>query len=205
MLFIVAVTLGLLAVMGVYGLTATASDVRAAGEMRQALQTQRAAESGFMMTAETLNPTVASTLVQNMSHTQGSGTNCLSAATYTGNMVTRDAEACLTLTPDRMKTIASQINGGASAWTNVAGAQPGFSLTSFGNVNTQPYLVMELTNPIDIPVPKYSKSQHFTQVTVTVYSKSLTAAGTAPLSMVKGRGRLTVGPTGAGGPLVAAF
>ncbi|CAN5917725.1 hypothetical protein BH11MYX4_BH11MYX4_13540 [soil metagenome] len=36
-MFIVAVTLGLLAVMGVYGLSATSADIRSAGHMREAL------------------------------------------------------------------------------------------------------------------------------------------------------------------------
>ena len=43
-MFIVAVTLGLLAAMGVYGLTATQADIKSAGHMREALQAQRAGE-----------------------------------------------------------------------------------------------------------------------------------------------------------------
>ena len=43
-MFIVAVTLGLLAAMGVYGLSATAYDIRAAGHGRAAAQVQHTAE-----------------------------------------------------------------------------------------------------------------------------------------------------------------
>ena len=42
-LFVVAVTLALLAAMGVYGLTATALDVRAAGHSREAMTGQNMA------------------------------------------------------------------------------------------------------------------------------------------------------------------
>lgn len=206
MLFIVAVTLGLLAVMGVYGLTAASNDVRAAGDMRQALQGQRAGEAGMIMTAETFNPTVAATLVAQMSNNAGQTTvGCKSAGNYTGAIATRDAEACLVLDPLHMKMISQFVNGGANQWVSVSGAQDGFTLQSFGPVAQQPYVTVELTNPIDVPNSKYSKTVHFTQLTATVYVQTKASATTAATSVVKGRGRVTVGPTTSNGGLVAAF
>src|SRR4051812_10073630 len=55
-MFIVAVTLGLLAAVGVYGLSATAMDVRAAGHMRESAQAQSAAEHALLLTAESFTP-----------------------------------------------------------------------------------------------------------------------------------------------------
>ena len=205
MLFIVAVTLGLLAVMGVYGLTAASNDVRAAGDMRQALQGQRAGEAAMTMTAETFNPTVSATLVAQMSNNAGQSQHCQSAGIYTGSIATRDAEACLSLDPAHMKAISQFINAGANQWTSIAGAQDGFTLQSFGPVAQQPYITVELTNPIDVPNSKYSKNVHFTQLTATVYVQTKTSATTAATSVVKGRGRITVGPTTSNGGLVAAF
>jgi Tfp pilus assembly protein PilX len=204
-LFIVAVTLGLLAVMGVYGLTAASNDVRAAGDMRQALQGQRAGEAAMVMTAETFNPTVAATLVAQMSNNVGQTKTCKSAGLYTGAALTRDAEACLSLDPLHMKTISQFVNGGANQWTSISGAQDGFTLQSFGPVAQQPYITVELTNPIDVPNSKYSKTVHFTQLTATVYVQTKTSAGVPATSLVKGRGRITVGPTTSNGGLVAAF
>jgi len=66
-MFIVVVTLGLLAAMGVYGLSAAQADVRAAGHMREALQAQKAGEHALTMAAETLNPENAGPLVATMS------------------------------------------------------------------------------------------------------------------------------------------
>ena len=63
-MFVVAVTLGLLAAMGVYGLSATAMDIRAAGHFRENAQAQSAAEHAIMLTAETFTPGTAGEIVR---------------------------------------------------------------------------------------------------------------------------------------------
>ncbi len=202
-MFIVAVTLGLLAVMGVYGLSATSADIRAAGHMREALQGQRAGEAALMMTAETFNPAIAQGLVSQMNLGQGQARDCKTAAPYTGDVVTRAAEACIRLDPTRMGTIATTTN----AWIMAGGlARDGFTTESFGSVANQPYITVEVTNPINIEVTAgNSQAVRYTQLTATVLVQMKSSAATAAESAVAGRGRLTVGPSLAGGGAPANF
>jgi hypothetical protein len=191
-MFIVVVTLGLLAAMGVYGLTAAQSDIKSAGHLREALQAQRAGEHALTMTAETFNPASAKALVESMSGAKRTQ-NCRTATTYGGPLVpVPPAAACLRLTEAEMKVIGNTVN----VWTAV----PGFSSDSFGAVNASPTVEVEVSNPIDIPPPAGSgydpATQRFTQVTATVFVnvRSTVDPNTPALSVVAGRGRLTVGP-----------
>ena len=191
-MFIVVVTLGLLAAMGVYGLTATQADLKAAGHMREAVQAQRAGEHGLMMTAETFNPASSKALVEAMSGAKRT-TNCKTAMTYGGPLSpVPPAAACLRLNESEMKIVGSTVN----AWTAV----PGFAADSFGAVNAAPAVEVEISNPVDIPPPAGSgydpATQRFTQVTATVFVnvRSTVNPSTPAQSVVAGRGRMTVGP-----------
>jgi hypothetical protein len=205
-MFIVAVTLGLLAVMGVYGLSATSADIRSAGHMREALQGQRAGEAALMMTAETFNPTVAQGLVQQMTDGIGQARDCSTAVAYTGNASTRYAEACIRLDPNRMTTIANQTNP-LNLWAvSAAPAQPGFTSQSFGNVLNQPYINIEVTNPINTEVTAgNSQTVRYSQLTVTVLVQLKSASNLPAETAVAGRGRITVGPSMASGGAPAKF
>jgi len=206
-MFIVAVTLGLLAVMGVYGLSATAADIRSAGHMREALQGQRAGEAALMMTAETFNPTVAQGLVQQMTDGVGQARDCKTAAQpYTGNAEARFAEACIRLDPSRM-TIIANTTSPASPWAiSAAPAQPGFTTESFGNVLNQPYINVEVTNPINTEVTAgNSQTVRYSQLTVTVLVQLKSSPTLAAETAVAGRGRITVGPSMASGGAPAKF
>jgi Tfp pilus assembly protein PilX len=186
-LFIVAVTLGLLAVMGIYGLSATSADVRATGHMREALQGQKAGEAALMMTAETFGPSRAEGLVAQATAGPGQGqsTNCKTASPYTGNSATKYAEACLRLDPSEMVTIANTVN----RWV----AEP-FTTESFGRVTNQPFISVEVTNPVDIPVSMNNQDVYYTQLTVTVFVDVKPSAGVPAETSIVGRGRFTVGP-----------
>jgi len=190
-MFIVAVTLGLLAVMGVYGLAATTADVRSAGHMREALQGQKAAEHAMMMTAETFNPSVASGLYNQMTApvvagvATGHATNCKTAAAYTGFADRRAAEACKRLDPAQMQALGQAVTG--TAW-----AAP-FTALSFGKVQTTANPIIEVTNPIDIASPGNSEEK-YAQLTVTVFTQMKPPGATAAETVVTGRGRITVGP-----------
>ncbi|HSO38769.1 MAG TPA: hypothetical protein VLT33_39840 [Labilithrix sp.] len=206
-MFIVAVTLGLLAVMGVYGLSATSADIRSAGHMREALQGQRAGEAALMMTAETFNPNVAQALVQQMTDGVGQARDCVTAAQpYTGNVAARYAEACIRLDPTRMTTIANTSNP-LNPWAvSVAPAQPGFTQQSFGNVLNQPYISVEVTNPINTEVTSgNSQTVRYSQLTVTVLVQLKSSPTLAAETAVAGRGRITVGPSLASGGAPARF
>jgi hypothetical protein len=188
-MFIVVVTLGLLAAMGVYGMSSASSDIKAAGHMRDALQGQRAGEHALMMTAETLNPASAQQLVTSMTAASSRTKDCRTAATASGTGTAVAAAGCLRLTEAEMKTAAGPVN---------AFLADGFVSDSFGGLNTKPYVEVELSNPLDVPPPPGTSydptTTKFTEVTATVFVNVRTASNVAAQSVVTGRGRLTVGP-----------
>jgi hypothetical protein len=190
-MFIVAMTLALLAVMGMYGLTATAQDISAAGHMRQAMQAQRAAEFSAMATAETFTPGTAAALVRVMTDparsTTGLGAGkCKSITkTPTGLVENRNGEACLVLSEQQMATIAKSVNKlepTTRPFCATADNCPFFMMKdtavltpsdgTFGDVREYPFLRVEATNPVDIPPPPGSGLDGrftFTQITTTVF------------------------------------
>lgn len=188
-MFIVVVTLGLLAAMGVYGMSSASSDIRAAGHMRDALQGQKAGEHALIMTAEVLNPGSAQPLVTNMTDENNRTKNCKTAAPYAGAGTAPSAAGCLRLTETEMTNAVALVNPHIN---------PGFVNDSFGALNTKPYVEVELSNPLDMPPPPGSgydpNTTKFTQVTATVFVNVRTAPTAAAQSVVAGRGRLTVGP-----------
>ncbi len=210
-MFIVAVTLGLLAAMGVYGLTATAVDVRAAGHMRQAAQAQAAAEHAMMITASTFTPASTEGLMRKMlGGTQGGvgiqSLNCRTANPYNAstNGLEKAAQACLAMaTKDLFVNV-----GGTAAWpTYDTTRESTFASDSFGQTVQQPFIRVEVTNPVNIPPPpgnSYGSGMTFTQVTLTTFvqmkgTTSPTAAATMPPETVaQGRGRLTLPPWSGG-------
>lgn len=212
-MFIVAVTLGLLAAMGVYGLAATAADVRAAGHMREAAQSQHAAEVGMMLTSQLLQPGNAQVIVNRMRADNsmrgvGGGENCRSARPFnaTDNNANRDAQACLVLTPGA-RAGATNNNSSMQALAQDPTSFPvdalpvkaPFTAQSFGEVPTYAHIRVELTNPIDWEAPAGNavgqRSPIFTQVRTTVYVEMRPATLTLPAdSIAVGRGRLIVGP-----------
>jgi Tfp pilus assembly protein PilX len=188
-MFIVVVTLGLLAAMGVYGLSATSADVRAAGHLREALQAQRAGEHALTMAAETLNPRSVGPLISQMSAANRT-TNCKTASAYSGGVVpVPPAAACLRLTEVGMRAASKDVN----LWDV---SVPAFASDSFGNVTSVPNVQIELSDPFDVQRPGFDATSRFTQVTATVFVDVRSTVDTsAPAqAIVSGRGRLTVGP-----------
>lgn len=197
-LFVVAVTLALLAAMGVYGLTATSLDVRAAGHSREAMSGQNVAVHGFMLTAETFSPGAAQGIVNAMyAGTSGplkQSTNCRTAKPYTGLREFCDPEACVSMTPTELQNIAKSIN------TTVIPGLP-FQADSFGpGYPYKPEVRIEVTSPVMMPAPPgfqgpdANNPKMFVEATVTVFSEMKVAPTAAPEINVIGRGRLVVGP-----------
>lgn len=188
-MFIVVVTLGLLAAMGVYGMTSASSDIKAAGHMRDALQGQKAGEHALIMTAETLNPGSVQPIVMSMTDELHRTKDCKTAAPYAGAGTAPSAAGCRRLTEAQMTAAVALVNPLIA---------PGFAADSFGALNTKPYVEVELSNPLDVPPPPGSgydpNTTKFTQVTATVFVNVRTAPTAAAQSVVAGRGRLTVGP-----------
>jgi hypothetical protein len=205
-MFIVAVTLALLAAMGVYGLGATAVDIKAAGHLREAAQAQAAAEHAMILTAESFTPGTSGELVRAMQSGTSAGgdvqtTKCKTANRFNTsgepNEQYRGAQACLSWNLQEMENIARNVN----QWVNLTGAagadRTTFSTVSFGDVLEKPFLRVEVTNPVDIPPPAGTSINDrftFTQVTTTVFVDMKTAGTQPATSMVVGRGRMTVGP-----------
>lgn len=202
-MFIVAITLGLLAAMGVYALSATAMDVRAAGHMREAAQAQSAGEHGLILAAETFTPGSTPELVRTMMGGQSGGvdvqsTHCKTARTWsTGSAedraAYRSAEACLSLSGTEMKNIAERVN----PWTTFDATYGTFTAQSFGSVPNKPFMRIEVTNPMDAPPPTgtaLSDRYVFTQLTVTVFVDMKPTATDPAQTISVGRGRITAGP-----------
>jgi hypothetical protein len=221
-LFVVAVTLGLLAAMGVYGLTTAAQDVRAAGHIRLATQTQHMAESGVILTAQTMTPGTGGEIVRLMHAPPGAGgsvgrataTDCKTAKPWTGDIRFETAEACKVLEWDEMRRIANA----NSPW--FAGQEPAMLNSpvaadrSFGEVRVGtitpatggvwPAVRVELTNP-DYWEARLGTSQNvpftYAEIRATVLVDMKVNGGTLAnsvttesLSVAAGRGRIVVGP-----------
>jgi hypothetical protein len=205
-MFIVAITLGLLAAMGVYGMTATAMDIRSAGHLREAAQAQSAAEHALMLTAESFTPGTSAEIIKAMQAGKNGAvdiqtTTCTTSNPYNAatNSEYRAAQACLSWTVQEMNRIAQNVN----PWTLDTTTGSTFSATSFGDVPQRAYLRVEVTNPVDIPPPPGTGLNDrftFTQVTVTTFVDMKDAPDVAaaklkaPMSVAQGRGRITVGP-----------
>lgn len=206
-MFIVAITLGMLAAMGVYGLSATAIDVRAAGHLREAAQAQSAAEHALMLAADTFTPGTTGELIKAMQSGQTSGnvdiqsTKCRTSNPYDAltNAEQRAAQACLSWNVQQMERISRGVN----AWTLDTTTNSTFKADSFGSIPQRPFIRVEITNPVDVPPPPGTGLNDrftFTQVTVTTFvdmkqaTTEAAAASTPADSVALGRGRLTVGP-----------
>lgn len=208
-IFVVAITLGLLAAMGVYGLSATALDVRAAGQERAAAQAQHAAELAIVEAASTIGPGTATTIVRAMQadanllfSSAGNTKSCKTAKTYnaTDPVTSRIAEACMVLSPSEMRQISPNTNWGPVDGNPIAVP---FSTKSFGDVPLVPYVRIELTNPINWDAPAGfqtssnvgAKPPVFTQIRATVFLELRQNGLLSPADYIAtGRGRLVVGP-----------
>lgn len=197
-LFVVAVTLALLAAMGVYGLSATAMDVRAAGHSREGMSGQNVAMHNFMLASETFSPGAAQGIVNAMysgtSGTTKQSVNCRTAKPYTGAREFCDPEACVLMTPTELQNIATSIN------PNTPPGLP-FQPDSFGpGYPFKPEVQIEVTSPVMMPAPAGfegpdpNNPKLFVEATVTVFSEMKVNANTPPEINVIGRGRIIAGP-----------
>lgn len=199
-MFIVAITLGILAAMGVYGLSSTSIDIRSAGHLREGAQAQSAAEHALMLTADSFTPGTAGEIVKAMQSGQSAGTDIQATKCTTSNPFNattnpeyRAAQACLSWNVVEMQKISKSVN----AWTLDGTTNSTFSPDSFGPVPNQAFLRVEITNPVDIPPPPgtgLNDRYTFTQLTVTTFVDMKPSLGVPAQTMASGRGRITVGP-----------
>jgi hypothetical protein len=199
-LFIVAMTLGLLAAIGVYGMSATALDLRAAGHSRETMQNQHVAEHAMISVASSFDRNNQQALLNAMFDGRPPAPGelratrtCRTAATF--NPVdnnTANQQACLAITPEGMR------NANISAQAAATGTL--FTTKSLGgNGTTYPYVPhirVELSNPFFFPCPG-SDTIQCVRLTATVIAEQAfpTAPGALtpdlarpPVSVVLGRG-----------------
>lgn len=112
-IFIVAMTLGLLAAIGVYGMSATSLDLRAAGHAREAMQNQHIAEHAMMSVASSFDRNNQQALLNAMFDGRPTAPGelratqtCRSAAPFNpADNNTTNQQACLAITPEGMLSL----------------------------------------------------------------------------------------------------
>jgi len=194
-MFIVVAALSLLALLGAFGLSAVRDEIRASGSMRDAMQVQKVAEQALIVTAELLNPTLASAIVAQMfDPEQRAKRPCTTVAAYAGTVSgpIKPHEACFQLTEAMLRASASS-------------SMPAlFADDTFGQRPRTPVLTVELSNPTELASAEGFSDDptmaRFIQLTATVLvnvraTSDGGASGTVGSeAVIAGRGRLTVGP-----------
>lgn len=189
--FIVAMTLALLALMGVYAISGAAAEVRSSGYVRQATQAHYLSEYAMTATANYVNSTNADFIVN--SRLLGATTgpfpptnDCLSVPTYTTGQPSAVARACVRFTQQ-------DLEGGYASrplLTMHSLGQPGVS-------SMQGTVFAEFSNPTLTQGPQgfgFDLGLSFARVTVTT-GGSVQPAGNAPARTLEmGRARMIVGP-----------
>lgn len=187
--FIVAMTLALLALMGVYAISNSATEVRSAGYVRQATQAHYLSEYALgavvnHITAQNADYMVNTLLLANTPST----TNCLSVPTYAS--ATPISRACMRFSQTEFE----------NSWQGRP-LLTEFSLGQRGNTTMQGTVFAELSNPaLTQPPPGFDQALglNFARVTITT-GGSVQAGGFDPTrlenrTLEMGRARIIVGP-----------
>lgn len=195
-IFIVATTLGLLAVMGVYALSAATEDIRAAGNVKRAAQASAVADYGGIAAAEYLLPDKSQWLMKNKFNNpdmtaNSSDTNCLSTQRQDPALPgdPKTTKACYRIPMTELQKLA---------WGN---REP-FTTQSFNHNATatdqlEGNVVVEVTNPMDAPNPPgYGEGLgfRFKMFTVTTFGITHPRGSSRADTVRLGRGRFVVGP-----------
>lgn len=195
--FIVAATLGLLALMGVYAISGAATEVRSSGYVRQATQAHYLSEYAMAAVADHVNSSNADFLVNNQLLAQATNpfpptTDCLSVPTYAA--ASGLAKACVRVGQTELES--RKLSGGTPAWggrpllTEHSLGQPGKSLM-------QGRIFAEFSNPtITQPPPGFDQNLglSFARITVTTGGSVEPAGNAAARTLEMGRARMIIGP-----------
>jgi hypothetical protein len=193
-IFIVAMTLALLAGMGVYALTSTTSEVRTAGYQRQAAQAHYVTDLATVAAVDVFSPENAS-YIDNQMKVVSPSSPCLSSPQVgLTSGVSEIARRCAKLHPDYIKQ-----NLGTDPMPETSS---GSRVLHIPNTQVRGEFVSEITEPVGNGVQAgfdVSSGKCFTRYTVTTYVKTsnLTTAGT--LGRETSRARVVVGPFDCGG------
>jgi hypothetical protein len=194
-IFIVAMTLAVLASLGLYALTAATTEVKTSGYERQSAQTHYMADYGTLLVAHHLKGRSAEPfLIQQTPRP----TNCASVPAPSATGYTSQASICNVITKSDLSL--------SSNWS-VAILRPTTATTpgSLGYAALDGDFTVEVTTPTIAPPPKgYSiepmKGPCFKQLTLTTYGQTLPTGATGGATLYRGlgqeiqRARIIAGP-----------
>jgi Tfp pilus assembly protein PilX len=197
-MFIVATTLALLAMMGLFAMTSATREVRVSGFIRQSTQAHVLSQATIQASSAYLNPKYAGLLVHDYAtgRVAGATTTCLSAAPTGIPNVSTDqlAASCLRVMDLDMKPKLAGVELSSDSLNSV---DPTVR-TGFKTLATQ--TGFEITYPHQQQVPGTAANQnlHYYRTTVTTFAQ--VTAGQPPFAAwdlqktEMGRGHLVVGP-----------
>jgi hypothetical protein len=168
-MFIVAMTMAVLASVGIYALAAAATEVRTAGNERQNTQTHYLAEYGIVGAAHEITSTKAQWYLTQMLTVPDTCPLSLPGVPTTANIMVR---ACRRIGSTEL---ASTWNGGIATTpytgTTPFTADPG----SLGPIPLSGDFFVELTEPTQASAPaRYGLDLHFCFIDLTVTSSGIT-------------------------------
>lgn len=189
-MIIVAMTLAVLASVGIYALAAAATEVKTSGNERQNTQTHYLAQYGILGAAREISGSRALFTVKLMKSSTYQDTRCVSLQ---GVPTGTPAAACV-----RMGSTELNNNGWSQTFTN------GVPSGSFGPAPMSGDFFVELTEPMQLADPaRYSTNVGacFAQITATSIGFTQPGTGTPAAAAVLGamgvetqRARLIAGP-----------
>lgn len=187
--FIVAMTLALLALMGVYAISGSAAEVRSSGYVRQATQAHYLSEYAMASTANHVNAANADFIVNTRLLAPSTGpfpptTDCLSVPTYAAASAV--SKACVRFTQQDLEGSWA----GRPLLTEHSLGQP-------GKTSMQGTVFSEFSNAtLTAPPPGFDLSLGltFARVTVTTGGSVQPAGNVGGRTLEMGRARMIVGP-----------
>ncbi len=187
--FIVAMTLTLLALMGVYAISGAAAEVRSSGYVRQSTQAHYLSEYAMTATANHVNSSNADFIINSRLLAGATSpfpptNDCLSVPTYAS--VSAVARACVRFTQDELERTWT----GRPLLSEHSLGQPGKSMM-------QGTVFAEFSNPtLTAPPPGFDLSLglNFARVTVTTGGSVQPAGNAGGRTLEMGRARMIVGP-----------
>jgi hypothetical protein len=146
-IFIVAMTLALLAAMGMYALTATTAEQRTSGYMRQAAQAHYITELGNQSSIDAFSPTNAS-YIENQMRTASSSQCDSTAAARSVTSTSEIARRCVRISRNFVeRTWIADANGAPRNLGSVT--YPLFAVDGFGPTNSSADFMTEVTEPLN--------------------------------------------------------
>jgi hypothetical protein len=142
--FIVAMTLAVLASLGLYALAQTSNDLKTAGYARQSAQTHYLSEYGVLGGAQTMNPQTSQLYLGLMRNSSRRDTSCISlpAPANPSGLPTQTQTQC-------RRMGAAELGG---TWTGGL-ANGGLSSSSFGPYAATGDFFVEITDPVQTQPP----------------------------------------------------